>query len=127
MFCVFWGVEGTAQTQKDTLHLQELTVYTTKIVNSSGARYHKDGCRYLRLGQFQVDEKVAVHRGLLPCSVCLPERIGEIDHLREKREVEKKKVYRKCAFRTQSGKKCSREAVENSRMCELHKGRERKR
>ncbi|MGB0272034.1 MAG: hypothetical protein ACPGAJ_09020, partial [Schleiferiaceae bacterium] len=82
--------------------------------------------RYLKNGQIHIDERIALQRGLLPCSVCLPERTSDLPYLREKKAVKKKEVFRKCGFKTASGAKCEREAMTDSRYCELHKTRTKK-
>ena len=84
-----------AQSKTDSLAIQEIVVFTTRGINASGARYHLDKCRYLKNGQIHIDERVALQRGLLPCSVCLPERTSDLPKLREKKEIPKKNVFRK--------------------------------
>lgn len=116
----------TAQSA-DTTSIAEINVFTTRGVNASGARYHVDGCRYLRNGQIKVDEKVALGRGLLPCSVCLPDRAAVLGQLRAEEPQEERRAYRKCTFKTRSGAKCERPAEKDSRYCELHESRESKR
>ena len=46
---------------------QEQTVYTT----STGGKYHRSNCRYLRLSSYPIDLKSALSR-YSPCSVCGP-------------------------------------------------------
>jgi len=116
-----------AQSKTDSLALQEIVVFTTRGINASGARYHVDKCRYLKNGQIHIDERVALQRGLLPCSVCLPERTSDLPKLREKKEIPKKNVFRKCSYKTNSGAKCKRAALDDSRYCELHLSRGKKR
>ena len=79
-----------AQSKTDSLAVQEIVVFTTRGINASGARYHVDKCRYLKNGQIHIDERVALQRGLLPCSVCLPERTSDLSKLREKKRDSKK-------------------------------------
>ena len=78
------------QSKTDSLAIQEIVVFTTRGINASGARYHLDKCRYLKNGQIHIDERVALQRGLLPCSVCLPERTSDLPKLREKKEIPKR-------------------------------------
>lgn len=120
------GFKSTAQEAMDSSEVQEITVFTTRTINASGARYHVDGCRYLKNGQINIDERQALRRGLLPCSVCLPERSSALPYLREEKKVVKKQVYRKCVFKTSSGAKCERPAMKDHRYCELHKSRAKK-
>jgi len=120
------SVQVSAQSKRDTNAVEEIVVFTTRGINASGARYHLDGCRYLKNGQIHIDERKALQRGLLPCSVCLPERTSDLPQLREKKVVQKKVVFRKCGFKTASGAKCEREAIADSRYCELHKTRTKK-
>lgn len=115
----------TAQSHIDSVEVKEIVVFTTRGINASGARYHIDGCRYLKNGQIKIDERLALQRGLLPCSVCLPERTSVLSALRGKEEVQRKEVFRKCVFKTSSGAKCTKPAIPESRYCELHKSRER--
>lgn len=44
----------------------ECIVYITR----TGARYHVDGCRYLRQSRIAVTKKEAEARGYTPCRVC---------------------------------------------------------
>jgi hypothetical protein len=120
------NVQVSAQTKLDSNTVEEIVVFTTRGINASGARYHLDGCRYLKNGQIRIEERIALQRGLLPCSVCLPERTADLPFLREKKVVKRKEVYRKCSFKTTSGAKCEREAIPDSRYCELHKTRTKK-
>lgn len=122
---VLVSFKATAQSQKDSVEIKEIVVFTTRGINASGARYHLDGCRYLKNGQIKIDERVAIQRGLLPCSVCLPDRTSVIGALRQKEEVKRNEVYRKCVFKTSSGAKCTKPAIPDSRYCKLHKSRER--
>jgi hypothetical protein len=120
------NVQVSAQTKIDSNDVEEIVAFTTRGINASGARYHLDGCRYLKNGQIHIDERKALQRGLLPCSICLPERTEVLPQLREKKAVQKKVVFRKCSFKTASGAKCEREAITDSRYCELHKTRTKK-
>lgn len=123
ILCTTLGIEVRAQELADSAEFEEIIVYSTKVINPSGARYHIDGCRYLKNGQFKVDERQALERGLLPCSVCLPDRPEDLPFLRTKKENRPKKVYRKCVYKTKSGSKCERAALEDDRYCELHQSR----
>ena len=125
-FCWLVSTQVNAQSLSDSTEVSEIVVFTTRGINASGARYHIDGCRYLKNGQIHIDERIALQRGLLPCSVCLPERTSDLPYLREKKAVKKKEVCRKCGFKTASGAKCEREAMTDSRYCELHKTRTKK-
>lgn len=120
------SVQVSAQTKIDSNAVEEIVAFTTRGINASGARYHLDGCRYLKNGQIHIDERKALQRGLLPCSICLPERTKVLSQLREKKAVQKKVVFRKCSFKTASGAKCEREAIPDGRYCELHKTRTKK-
>ena len=108
-------MQVSAQTKIDSNTVEEIVVFTTRGINASGARYHLDGCRYLKNGQIHIDERIALQRGLLPCSVCLPERTSDLPQLREKKVVQKKVVFRKCGFKTASSGECEREAIPDSR------------
>lgn len=45
--------------------------YTVYITNT-GAKYHRNGCRYLSKSQIAISEKDAISQGYTPCSVCDP-------------------------------------------------------
>lgn len=122
LFMAF-SIKASGQGIVDSSDFQEIIVYSTRGVNPSGARYHIDGCRYLKNGQFKIDERKALERGLMPCSVCLPERPKYLPFLKTKKETSKKQAFRKCVYKTKSGSKCDRAALEDNRYCELHEGR----
>ena len=115
-----------AQEASDSSVVEEIVVFSTRGINPSGARYHLDGCRYLKNGQIKVDERQAINRGLLPCSVCLPDRASALPFLRSKSVQSRPKAFRKCVFKTKTGAKCEREALPDHRYCELHKNRGKK-
>jgi competence protein ComEC len=50
-----------------------ITVYVTR----TGAKYHRDGCRYLSRSKIATTLKDAVARGFGPCSVCKPPTIAK--------------------------------------------------
>jgi hypothetical protein len=127
VFLPLMSSQVKAQSKTDSSAVQEIVVFTTRGINASGARYHVDKCRYLKNGQIHIDERVAIQRGLLPCSVCLPERTSDLSQLRQKKAIPKKNVYRKCSYKTNSGAKCKRAAFGGSRYCELHRSRGKKR
>lgn len=52
---------GSAQRDR-----RECVVYITR----TGARYHVDGCRYLRQSRIPVPKRVAEEEGYTPCRVC---------------------------------------------------------
>lgn len=64
-----------------------ITVYITK----TGEKYHRDGCRYLSRSRIQTTLKVALERGLGPCSVCKHQQVdspqlrteGTSEHLKQ--------------------------------------------
>ena len=67
------AVPGQTQDRKaaEVAQPEHGTVYTTP----TGAKYHRDGCRYLSRGKTAVTLEEAKRRGLGPCSVCrLPEQ-----------------------------------------------------
>lgn len=47
---------------------KEVTVYVTK----TGAKYHRDGCQYLRKSQIAISLNNATLQGYTPCSKCSP-------------------------------------------------------
>ena len=112
-----------AQAVSDSIIVEEIIAFSTRGINASGDRYHIDGCRYLKNGQIKIDERQALSRGLLPCSVCLPDRPEALPYLRSEKDKGPKKVFRKCVFRTKSGSKCERPALDDGRYCELHENR----
>jgi len=74
------SIKVNAQEAKDSTAVEEIIVFSTRGINPSGARYHIDGCRYLKNGQIKVDERQALERGLMPCSICLPERPKDLPY-----------------------------------------------
>ncbi len=58
------AVSETAETNADT----EQTVYIT----STGSKYHRAGCQYLRQSQQAISKADAAASGYTPCSVCNP-------------------------------------------------------
>ena len=122
----FLSPKVKAQEASDSSVVEEIVVFSTRGINPSGARYHLDGCRYLKNGQIKVDERQALNRGLLPCSVCLPDRASALPFLRTKNTESRPKAFRKCVFKTKTGAKCEREALPDHRYCELHKSRANK-
>ena len=48
--------------------IADTTVYITK----TGAKYHNDGCRYLKQSRIPMSLSDAKERGYAPCSVCAP-------------------------------------------------------
>ncbi len=54
---------GAAQKQQNQ---EVITVYITR----TGAKYHRDGCRYLSKSKIPITLKEAINRGYTPCSVC---------------------------------------------------------
>ncbi|HAR22225.1 MAG TPA: hypothetical protein DCR47_06655, partial [Cryomorphaceae bacterium] len=105
------SIKVNAQEASDSAVVEEIVVFSTRGINPSGARYHLDGCRYLKNGQIKVDERQALNRGLLPCSVCLPDRASALPFLRTKNTESRPKAFRKCVFKTKTGAKCEREAL----------------
>ena len=120
------SIKVNAQEASDSAVVEEIVVFSTRGINPSGARYHLDGCRYLKNGQIKVDERQALNRGLLPFSVCLPDRASALPFLRTKNAESRPKAFRKCVFKTKTGAKCEREALPDHRYCELHKSRANK-
>jgi len=60
-------VEPSRASQIDSSPAQNITVYVT----ATGAKYHRDGCRYLRKSKIPIPlEKAKITYG--PCSVCHP-------------------------------------------------------
>lgn len=56
-------------TQSNTVtEKQSYIVYITK----TGAKYHKNGCRYLKQSSISIDLNNAIAQGYEPCSVCNP-------------------------------------------------------
>ena len=96
----FLSPKVKAQEASDSSVVEEIVVFSTRGINPSGARYHLDGCRYLKNGQIKVDERQALNRGLLPCSVCLPDRASALPFLRTKSVESRPKAFRKCVFKT---------------------------
>jgi hypothetical protein len=54
--------------QPELLQNVEVTVFITR----TGARYHRDGCQYLRRSRVPVTLSAAKAAGYTPCHVCIP-------------------------------------------------------
>ena len=67
----------TAKVQGKTFKCK-ITVKTTKnvgvkvYITRTGAKYHRNGCRYLRKSQIAISKSNAVKRGYRACKVCRP-------------------------------------------------------
>lgn len=65
------GVEAPLILQKEPPakdQTKEITVYVTR----TGAKYHRDGCRYLSHSRIPITLKDAKARGYTACKVCRP-------------------------------------------------------
>ena len=100
-FLIVMNFKVSAQSSSDTTTFNEIVAFTTRGVNASGARYHIDGCRYLKNGQINIDERLSLQRGLLPCSICLSERSSVLHVLREKKKKSKKNSVSQVRFQNQ--------------------------
>ena len=45
---------------------------TTVYITNTGAKYHNDGCRYLKQSRIPISLSDAKSQGYGPCSVCAP-------------------------------------------------------
>ena len=64
----FPTIAVAAQSQQDPARI---TVYVTR----TGAKYHRDGCRYLSRSKIPMSLKEAAKR-FTPCRVCKPPALG---------------------------------------------------
>ncbi|WP_084164020.1 hypothetical protein [Olivibacter sitiensis] len=54
--------------EESVIFQKEATVYITR----TGAKYHRDGCRYLSKSKIKTIKKEAVKNGYEACKVCRP-------------------------------------------------------
>ncbi|WP_439490300.1 hypothetical protein [Algoriphagus sp.] len=109
--------------------LQAQTVYITK----TGARFHKESCRYSKTG-WASDLAAAKKKGLTACLVCKPSSIetGEakpIPLTSESKKIEPSKETKpaqatsaQCSATTKTGARCSRKSAAGSSYCWQHDG-----
>jgi hypothetical protein len=50
------------------VQVKDYIVYVTR----TGAKYHLDGCQYLRRSQYEMSKREAVNQGYTACSRCNP-------------------------------------------------------
>ena len=110
-------------------HLQAQTVYITK----TGAKYHKESCRYAKTG-WAATLTDAKKKGLTACLVCKPSgtETGEAKPLplsagSSKAEPSKETkptqtTSSQCIATTKAGARCSRKAASGSSYCWQHDG-----
>ncbi len=55
----------------------DINVYVT----SSGQKYHKKRCRYVRNKEIEIALSKAIYKGYEPCKVCKPETQQDLDKL----------------------------------------------
>ncbi|WP_192348632.1 hypothetical protein [Algoriphagus sp. Y33] len=109
--------------------LQAQTVYITK----TGARFHKESCRYAKTG-WASDLATAKKKGLTACLVCKPSstetREAKPIPLRsEPKKVEPSKETKptqtassQCRATTKAGARCSRKSAAGNSYCWQHEG-----
>lgn len=108
--------------------LQAQTVFITK----TGAKYHKESCRYAKTG-WASDLEAAKKRGLTACLVCKPSSIetGEAKPLplssgtskvEPAKETKPTQTSTQCRATTKAGSRCSRKAAAGSSYCWQHEG-----
>lgn len=106
------------------------TLAQTYYVTESGKKFHNKSCRFVQGSGIPIDLKVAIGKGLAPCSICKPggeslshdyyqwkasqDTVGQVSE--EKTKVEKKR----CKGITQKGKQCKNKAAEGSNYCWQH-------
>tara|TARA_R110002020_G_scaffold231407_1_gene442550 strand:+ start:102 stop:488 length:387 start_codon:yes stop_codon:yes gene_type:complete len=110
-----------------TAQLHAQTVYITK----TGAKYHKESCRYAKTG-WASDLAAAKKKGLTACLVCKPSstETGEakpIPLASEPKKIEPSKETKpaqatstQCRATTKAGARCSRKSAAGSSYCWQH-------
>ena len=106
LLALFLGESGYAQ-----------TVYITR----TGAKYHKDGCRYLSQSKIKTTVKDAMENEYTACAVCKPpakvtQGSGQENLITAPAPVRKAKSSQ-CTARTKTNTRCSRMTT-NERMSE---------
>jgi len=109
------------------------TVYVTR----TGAKYHKDGCRYLRQSQIEMQLKDAIAEGYAACKVCKPptaikssssenqSSTSSSNTTEVKKQSSEPKSYStsgRCQATTKKGTQCKRKAAAGSNYCWQHGG-----
>jgi hypothetical protein len=109
-------VESVARTKRES---QDVTVYVTR----TGAKYHKEGCRYLSKSMIPMKLSEAVER-YSPCSVCKPPVMqGKQEAVQSRIPSVKEKAYSgRCQAITKKGTQCKRKARPGSKYCWQHGG-----
>lgn len=118
VFLVILGVELStlldAQTKEQS---KDVTVYVTR----TGAKYHKEGCRYLSKSMIPMKLSEAAAR-YSPCSVCKPPALqGKQEAVQSRIPSVKEEAYSgRCQAVTKKGTQCKRKAMPGSKYCWQH-------
>lgn len=89
----------------------------TVFVTNTGAKYHRDGCQYLRHSKIAIHIDSASGSGYSPCSVCKPVSSGTIQRSVSDRSPSGSV---QCSAKTKSGTRCSRQTKEPNGRCWQH-------
>jgi hypothetical protein len=97
------------------------TVFVTK----TGAKYHRDGCQYLRQSQIAIELDRAIAQGSTPCSRCRPPQGNPGSDAREPRRdpparSAPSRASAQCAATTKKGTRCKRTASAGGSYCWQH-------
>ncbi|WP_191321962.1 hypothetical protein [Algoriphagus aquimarinus] len=106
--------------------LSAQTVFITK----TGAKYHKESCRYAKTG-WASDLAAAKKRGLTACLVCKPSSTetgeakpfplsSEQSKVEPKKQTQPAQASSQCKATTKAGPRCSRKAASGSSYCWQH-------
>tara|TARA_R110002072_G_scaffold30097_12_gene94439 strand:+ start:7532 stop:7918 length:387 start_codon:yes stop_codon:yes gene_type:complete len=109
-----------------TFQLQAQTVFITK----TGAKYHKESCRYAKTG-WASDLAAAKKKGLTACLVCKPSssETGQTKPLplssgeskaEPKKQTQPPQASSQCIATTKAGTRCSRKSAAGSSYCWQH-------
>ncbi|PZX57593.1 hypothetical protein LV84_01721 [Algoriphagus ratkowskyi] len=108
--------------------LQAQTVFITK----TGAKYHKESCRYAKTG-WASDLVAAKKKGLTACLVCKPSSTetgeakplplsSEQSKMEPKKQTQPTQASSQCKATTKGGTRCSRKSADGSSNCWQHEG-----
>ena len=100
----------------------------TVCITRTGAKYHKETCRYLKYSSYKVSLKEATTRGYTACSVCKPGALRNHAGAATPQPVQPRlnngstqsSTSRQCSAYTQAGTRCKRSTTNSNGKCWQH-------
>ncbi len=107
-----------------TINVSSQTVYTTK----TGAKYHKENCRYLKYSKREMTLKKAKSLGYTACLVCKPavnnvkkdKTSSSFLNSNKGSTTKEKSTATQCTGKTKSGSRCKRKTKNTNGRCYQH-------